>query len=288
MATIVIALPSRDFDPTEAAVPWKLLTQRRHRVLFATPDGAPAAADDIMLSGRGLDIWGFIPGLDRLPLVGRILRADRNGRAAYAAMVRASAFVKPMRWSDLAIDAMDGLVLPGGHRARGMREYLESVVLQRVVVAMFRADKPVGAICHGALLVARSIDPATGRSVLYGRRTTALTWQLEKPAARLGRIVRFWDPYYYRTYRDEKGQPAGYMSVEHEIVRALASPADFLDVPASAANYRRRTLGLSRDTPTDHTPSWVVRDGNYVSARWPGDAHAFAHVFAGLFDPPRP
>ena len=36
----------------------------------------------------------------------------------------------------------------------------------------------VGAICHGVLVAARRIDPATGASVLRGRRTTALTWQL--------------------------------------------------------------------------------------------------------------
>jgi hypothetical protein len=26
----------------------------------------------------------------------------------------------------------------------------------------------------------------------------------------------------------------------------------------------------------------VVRDRNYVSARWPGDAHTFAKTFAGM------
>jgi hypothetical protein len=26
----------------------------------------------------------------------------------------------------------------------------------------------------------------------------------------------------------------------------------------------------------------VVRDGNYVSARWPGDAHTFAKTFAAV------
>ena len=33
----------------------------------------------------------------------------------------------------------------------------------------------------------------------------------------------------------------------------------------------------------DSRPAWVVRDGNYVSARWPGDVHTFAHTFAQLF-----
>jgi hypothetical protein len=32
----------------------------------------------------------------------------------------------------------------------------------------------------------------------------------------------------------------------------------------------------------DDTPSFVVRDVNYVSARWPGDVHAFAKTMAGV------
>ena len=56
-----------------------------------------------------------------------------------------------------------------------MREYLQSARLHEVVAEAFRRGMPVAAICHGVLLAARSIDPATGRSVLYGRRTTSLT-----------------------------------------------------------------------------------------------------------------
>jgi hypothetical protein len=33
---------------------------------------------------------------------------------------------------------------------------------------------------------------------------------------------------------------------------------------------------MVRDTPTDSRPAFVVDDGNYVSARWPGDTHTFA------------
>jgi putative intracellular protease/amidase len=68
-------IPARDFDPTEVAVSWKTLTARGHDVVFATPDGCPGAADDIMLTGRGL------------PLVGGLLRANADARAAYSAML---------------------------------------------------------------------------------------------------------------------------------------------------------------------------------------------------------
>jgi hypothetical protein len=109
-----------------------------------------------------------------------------------------------------------------------------------------------------AVRAARSVSPLTGRSVLYGRKTTALTWKLERSAWNVTRfLARFWDPGYYRTYGEDKGEPAGYWSVEQEVRRALASAGD-------------------------DRAAWVVRDGNYLSARWPGDVHAFARRFAQL------
>jgi hypothetical protein len=74
------------------------------------------------------------------------------------------------------------------------------------------------------------------------------------------------------------------MSVQQDVTRALRSPADFLDVPRDAPDYRRKTSGLARDSDDDQTPAFVVRDGAYVSARWPGDAHLFAREFAALLD----
>ena len=70
--------------------------------------------------------------------------------------------------------------------------------------------------------------------------------------------------------------------VQQEVTRALAQPQDFLDVPADAPNYTKKTSGMTRDTFDDGRPAFVVRDGNYVSARWPGDAHTFAKVFAAV------
>lgn len=283
MANVLIPLPRLDFDPSEAAVPWRILVALGHRVTFATPDGRAAAADPIMLSGEGLDPWGWLPGLRKLTLFGRLLRANADARRDYAAMLRDTSFNAPLRWEAIDSDRFDGLLLPGGHRARGVREYLESERLQAVVAAFFAADKPVAAICHGVVLAARS-KRADRRSVLYGRRTTGLTWALEKSAWQLTRLTRFWDPHYYRTYPDGTGQPAGYMSVQQEVIRALADPQDFLDVPASSPDHRRQTSGLSRDRDTDLTPGFVVRDGRYVSARWPGDVHRFAREFARLLD----
>lgn len=281
MTTILIPLPRRDFDPSEVAVSWQRLQRDGHEVVFATPDGTPARADELMLNGIGLDPWGWLPGVNRLRVIGWMLRANRAARAAHAAMLQAPRFQTPLRWDALDAAAFDGLLLPGGHRARGMREYLESPQLQALVVAFFAGSKPVAAICHGVLLAARSRTLA-GHSVLHGRRTTALTWALEKKAWHTARITRFWDPYYYRTYRETPDQPSGYMSVQQEVTRALARPEDFLDVPCNSPDYRRKSDGLARDSDRDASPAFVVRDGNYLSARWPGDAHRFAREFSAM------
>jgi len=284
MARVLILLPARDFDPSEAAVSWQVLSNAGHSTTFATPDCRPAVADDMMLTGQGLDLWGEIPLLRNLPLIGLLMRANSDARNAYAAMIADPHYTVPLRWDGVDASAFDGLLLPGGHRARGMREYLESKTLQEHVADFFEAEKPVAAICHGVLLAARSISKRTGRSVLHGYRTTALTWALEQSAWKVARITRFWNPNYYRTYQEQAGQPDGYMSVQQEVTRALARPEDFIDVPATNPDYRRKTSGLQRDTMEDARPAFVVQDRHYVSARWPGDVHTFAKSFAGLLE----
>lgn len=282
MARVLVLLPARDFDPSEAAVSWQVLVNAGHTIAFATPDGRPAVADDMMLTGQGLDPWGALPLLRNWPLMGLLMRANRDARKAYARMIADPNYAAPQRWDAVDASAFDGLLLPGGHRARGMRDYLESETLQRHVVSFFEAGRPVAAICHGVLLAARSISERTGRSVLYGYRTTALTWALERSAWRVACVTRFWDPNYYRTYLEQNGQPEGFMSVQQEVTRALARTEDFVDVPKTDRDYRRKTSGLRRDSLVDARPAFVVRDRNYVSARWPGDAHTFAKTFSDM------
>ena len=280
-AKVLILIGSRDFDPTEVAVSWQVLSHCGLDVLFATPDGIAGDADPLMLSGQGLDLWGWIPLLRRIKLLGLMLRADGVAREAHAQMLRSFAFQHPLKHFDVDVQAFDGLLLPGGHRAAGMRAYLESSTLQKIVASFFDAAKPVGAICHGVVLAARSVSPASGRSVLHGRKTTALTWKLEKSAWTLMRALgRVWDPAYYRTYVEAPSEPEGYRSVEAEVKRALASPEDFKDVPTDSPQHFRQASGLFRDRPDDTRCAFVVDDGNYVSARWPGDVHLFAQTLA--------
>ena len=250
MAAVLVPLPRVDFDPTEAGVPWRVLSEAGHEVVFATPDGMPAQADPRMLHGTGLG------------LLGPMLRAQGNAVADHDRMARSAAYRAPIAWADiargLADDRFDALLLPGGH-APGMREYLESPLLQSAVAAFFERDRPVAAICHGTVLAARS-RAATGRSVLHGRRTTGLTRQLELLAWRLTRH-RLGD--YYRTYAQ---------TVQDEVAAALRAPSDFLIGPPA----------LLRDSDRMQRLGFTVRDGNYLSARWPGDAHRFAHELAAM------
>ena len=51
---ILIPLPSYGFDPTEVAIPWKVLNEAGFDIVFATPDGHEARADRLMLCGERL------------------------------------------------------------------------------------------------------------------------------------------------------------------------------------------------------------------------------------------
>lgn len=289
---ILMPLPAFDFDPSEVALMWLALSDAGHDVVFATPDGQAAYADPLMLTGEGLDAWSRIPGLRSVKLLGLFLRARRDARVAHAAMVLNASYQSPLSyeqaWECDQAEGFDGLFLAGGH-ARGMRTYLESERLQALVARFFlplsddiKCHRPVGAVCHGVLLAARSRDAVSGQSVLHGRRTTALTWQLEHSAWLLARLIgRFWDPDYYRTYTERAGEPHGFWSVEQEVRRALAHEADFVDVPRGWRSYKKRA-GLWRDSPFNDAPAWVVEDGSYISARWPGDIHTLGQRFITL------
>jgi putative intracellular protease/amidase len=233
---VLVPLPDRDFDVTEVAVPWRLFTRAGHEVVFATENGATPAADPLLLSGV---------------LFGQ-LGAGPEPKAFYAGLEQAPEFRAPIAWRDIDVRAYDALVLPGGH-APGMRQYLGGEALFAKVAELWKRDIPVGAICHGVLVLARTV--VDGASVLHASRTTCLPKYMERSAY----MLTFWKlGRYYRTY------PA---YVEDEVVRALGDPKQFERGP--------RTL-TKRGTFDDDAPAFVVEDGRYVSARWPGDAYAFA------------
>jgi hypothetical protein len=71
-----------------------------------------------MVTGRGLEAWSAIPILDRATFIGRFLRANKNARTAYAQMLQSPEYQHPLTWAQAALDGVDALLLPGGHRAR--------------------------------------------------------------------------------------------------------------------------------------------------------------------------
>jgi putative intracellular protease/amidase len=239
MARVVIPLPDRDFDVTEVAVPWKLLTSAGHEVVFATEAGAKPAADPRLLTG----------------VVFGMLGAEPEAKAFYGELEKAPAFERPIAWRDIDVDACGAMLLPGGH-AKGMRQYLEGVDLFAKAAAFARTGKPMAAICHGVLVLARARDPQTGESVLAARRTTCLPKYMERSAWlstawKLGRYYRTYDAY-----------------VEDEVCAALVDPGRQFE--------RGPRVLFRKGTMDDDAAAFVVEDGNYISARWPGDAYLLA------------
>lgn len=237
---ILMLLPEVDYDPTESAVPWAALKEAGFDVGFATPEGAPAFADERLVER------GFGP-------LSPVLMTRQPDLERYHRMTSDPAFRSPLRYDDADSAEVHGVLVPGGH-APGMKTMLESPGAQEIVRSAFAAGKPVGAVCHGVLLLARTRDAETGRSVLHGRRTTALPASMELGA---WAMTRAWLGSYYRTYKQ---------TVQAEVTDALASPDDFLPGPRLAR----------RDTADSPGRGFIVRDGLYVSARWPGDCHRYA------------
>ncbi len=244
--TVLVPLPKNDCDPSEVAVPWKILSQNGVRVVFSTPDAQPASCDDLMLTGKGLG-----------PAASMLI-ADKNAQSSYAELEKSEEFNRPILWSTINEADYDALLLPGGH-AKGMREYLESSLIQEKVKNFFQKDKPVAAICHGVLLAARTQN-ADGKSVLYQKNVTCVLQTQELLAWNLTRI---WQGDYYRTYD---------VTTQKEVTSYLKDKNQFIAGP----------MPLRRDSPTDLKPGFSVKDGNFLSARWPGDVHSFSYEFLDM------
>lgn len=252
MSRVLIPLPDRDFDTTEVSVPWWYLSSAGHEVVFATERGAlgPApSCDPRLLTGVVFGALGAAP----------------EPRHLYQQMALRPEFRHPIVWHEVDAAAYDGLVLPGGH-APGMRQYLGSTDLRAKVAAFWNSGRPVGAICHGVLVLARTNEERTDgttRSVLFSRFTTCLPKYMERSAW----VITGWKlGSYYRTYPEY---------VEDEVRAALQDQSRFLRGPHTL--YRR-------GTPNDDSPAFAARDGNYLSARWPGDAYLFAKTFTRMLE----
>ena len=245
MQKVIIPIPSYGFDPTEVAIPWKKMLEKNIEVVFATPDGKKAFADSIMLKGENLGFWKFL------------LRAREDAVSAYSDLETNEFFCNPLKYIDVRELNFNAIFLPGGHD-KGVKQYLESKVLQNLVVDFFKAEKPVGAICHGVVLASRSINPETKKSVIHHYKTTSLLKSQEMLAYKLTKR-RLKD--YYLTYPG--------LTVEEEVKSSLSN----------SNNYLKGSIPIFRDSIKNLKRGFVVKDRNYLSARWPGDAYSFSLEF---------
>ena len=229
MVKIIIPLPDLDFDTTEVAVPWKMFKDKGYQVVFATQNGTIAKTDPLLLTGV---VFGQ-------------LGAKKPVIKIYKELEKSEEFLNPITYKNINVVDFDVLHLPGGH-AKGVIQYLEDKDLQQKVIAFFNANKIVGSICHGALVLARSINPKTGKSIIYNKKVTALIKILERAAY----YVTSWKlGGYYRTYPKY---------TQDEVIECLANKNQFVK-----GNLLK---------------PMVVEDGNLVTARWPEDAKLYAQT----------
>jgi len=241
---VLVPLPDKDFDPTETAVTWKILRLEGFEVIFATEKGLKPSCDELPLNEDGV-IFGQL-GTDYEPTV------------FYREMEQDPYFRNPVLWEEVDPQDFHGMFLTGGHAA-GMKQYLESKELQKKIVAFWKLKRPLAAISQGTLLLGRSRDEDTNKSLLHNRTTTTLPKYLET----LGYyITTFKYGNYYKTYE---------ISVEDEMKRYLDHPD---------LQLRLGEFNVLRGTAFDSKPAFYCEDGNYLSARWPGDAYLFARKFA--------
>jgi putative intracellular protease/amidase len=233
---ILMPLPDHDFDPTETSIPWKVCTTRGWRIEFSTEFGRLAQADLNKLTGP-------LPGL---------ISAGAKAQMAYQQMTQDQAYQHPIPYTEIDPGRYKALLLPGGDALR-MRQYLESAKLRSKVLQFWQQGKLIGAICHGILILARTLDPQTGHSVLYGHKITALPRSLD----RFGYLL------------DKRLVKHGYIMypncVAEEVRACLQRPEDFSKGPGLLAPY-------------------VVSDGNLITSRWYMDADLFAKRFVDELD----
>lgn len=231
LPNILMPLPDQDFDPTEASIPWKACNDQGWKVTISTEQGNVPQTDLNRLKGP-------LPGL---------LSASARAQSAYEEMSHDPSFQHPIPYADIDADQFDAILLPGGDAPR-MRQYLENTVLQGKVVEFFHLGRLVGAMCHGILVLARTVDPQTAHSVLYGHKLTVLPKTLDQFAYRTDRLLT---KHGYIMYPE---------CVADEVRACLEHPDDFIRGPGLFAPF-------------------VFSDGNLITSRWYMDAEVFAARF---------
>ncbi|KAL7620087.1 hypothetical protein AAE478_010637 [Parahypoxylon ruwenzoriense] len=243
---VLIMMADYGHDPTETAVPYTAFKNAGYDVKFSTETGRPPQCDKKMLEG----------------FTQKLLGAKKEVVHMYKKMAVSDEMRHPLSWSTpgFSLDSYDLVLFPGGHE-KGVRQLIESPIVHSLVVDYFpKTKKPsrkvIAAVCHGVMVLSESKD-ANGRSVIHDCVTTALPAKFEQVAYWGTRVV-LGD--YYKTYGHRSED------VEASIKKILADPSQF-----------KASLNPGPFTVEDE-------QYNYISARYPGDAEAFAEEIIKLFE----
>jgi len=221
------------------------MTMEGFEVVFATENGTAPKADTMLTNPEGF--------------VMKTLAAEYEARQFYKEMEQSGSFQAPISWGSIRPADYNGLLLAGGH-APGMKQYLESSTLRAKILEFWKLNRPVAAICHGALCLARTKDE-NGKSVLWNKKTTTLPTYMELLAYNLSR----WQyGKLFRTYE---------ITCEEEVKSHLQD---------GETQFIRGVPTIMKGNAYDDSSAFVCEDENYISARWPGDAYLLGKKFIKL------
>ncbi|KAK9480451.1 class I glutamine amidotransferase-like protein [Lipomyces japonicus] len=71
-------------------------------------------------------------------------------------------------------------------------DYPEAKGLQDIALSIYQDGGIVSAVCHGGAIFPKIIDPATGKSIIYGKKVTGFTTQGEEEEGVLD-TIKSWD-----------------------------------------------------------------------------------------------
>eukprot|EP01006_Ploeotia_vitrea_P039951 TRINITY_DN66392_c7_g1_i3.p1 TRINITY_DN66392_c7_g1~~TRINITY_DN66392_c7_g1_i3.p1 ORF type:complete len:612 (+),score=316.01 TRINITY_DN66392_c7_g1_i3:169-2004(+) len=245
--TVLMVVPHRGFDPTEAAVPFAILKEHGHRLVIATPDGLVSEGGDALVVNGEL-------------LGGMVMKMASEAKGMYRDMLASAEWRDPIAYADIVAENFDGLLIPGGH-APGMKQMLTDETLRAKLAEFWALERPVGAICHGVLALSRA-------GLLRGRRTTTVPKYMERMAHL---VTNYLTKHASEDYQLSTTWPR---YTEDEVTEQIGGDEFFERGPLDI--WAPMSLG----TRHNHRRTHLVQDGNYLSARFPGDAYAFALRFA--------
>jgi len=121
----------------------------------------PKSEENALLRPRNIFDLGVLP---KPPQVGDYLKNPKLLGAYQASLASAVA---------LAND-YEAIVIAGGSGA--IPGFMADRGLQALILAFYKLGKPIMAECNGGLVIAQTIDPDTGFSILQGRAVTTHSW----------------------------------------------------------------------------------------------------------------